>query len=128
MKKSTLIAEFDQVVHTVDSSFPSLYTKDDVIKVLRNLEGVLKDYISEKELIKDDSKILTPEQVTSLVEAISGELSQMGDNIIADYDLSLDYKEIRLDGVELHYDNIYEKVEESISDWITLSDDDDCGC
>ena len=130
MKKSTLIAEFDQVVHTVDSSFPSLYTKDDVIKVLRNLEGVLKDYISEKELIKDDSKILTPEQVTSLVEAISGELSQMGDNIIADYDLSLDYKEIRLDGVELHYDNIYEKVEESISDWFTNlnEDDDDCDC
>ena len=49
MKKSTLLAEFDQAVHIVDSSFPSLYTKEDVIKVLRNLETTLKDFISDKE-------------------------------------------------------------------------------
>jgi len=42
MKKSTLIAEFDQATHIVDSSFPSLYTKEDVIKVLRDLEAALK--------------------------------------------------------------------------------------
>ena len=128
MKKSTLLAEFDQAVHIVDSSISSLFTKPDVIRILRNLEGALKEYTSEKELIADDSKVLTTEQIDSLIEIITLEVKDMGEEIIYDYDLSMNYKEVEIDSVDLHYDNIKETVEKSIQDWFKNLNEDDCGC
>jgi hypothetical protein len=128
MKKSTLIAEFDQAVHIVDSSFPSLYTKCDVIKVLRDLETTLKDFISEKEETIQDPKVLTTEQLDSLIDAVTLEIKDMGDEIIYDYDLSMNCREVELDSVDLHCDNIREKVEGSIQEWFKNLNEDDCGC
>jgi len=128
MKKSTLIAEFDQVVHTVDSSFPSLYTKCDVIKVLRDLETTLKDFIDEKEETIQDRIVLTTEQLDSLIEAVTIEVKDMGENIIYDYDLSMNYKEVEIDSVDLNYDYIKETVETSIQNWFKNLNEDDCGC
>jgi hypothetical protein len=128
MKKSTLIAEFDQAVHIVDSSFPSLYTKCDVIKVLRDLETTLKDFISEKEETIQDRIVLTTEQLDSLIEAVTIEVKDMGLEIIYDYDLSMNYKEVEIDSVDLHYDNIQNIVETSIQEWFKNLREDDCGC
>ena len=128
MKKSTLIAEFDQAVHNVDSSFPSLYTKCDVIKVLRDLETTLKDWIDEKEETIQDRIVLTTEQLDSLIEAVTIEVKDMGENIIYDYDLSMNYKEVEIDSVDLNYDYIKETVETSIQNWFKKLNEDDCGC
>lgn len=128
MKKSTLIAEFDQAVHIVDSSFPSLYTKCDVIKVLRDLETTLKDWIDEKEETIQDRIVLTTEQLDSLIEAVTLEVKDMGENIIYDYDLSMNYKEVEIDSVDLNYDYIKETVETSIQNWFKKLNEDDCGC
>jgi hypothetical protein len=128
MKKSTLIAEFDQAVHNVDSSFPSLYTKDDVIKVLRDLETTLKDWIDEKEETIQDRIVLTTEQLDSLIEAVTIEVKDMGENIIYDYDLSMNYKEVEIDSVDLDYDYIKETVKTSIQEWFKKLNEDDCGC
>lgn len=128
MKKSTLIAEFDQAVHIVDSSFPSLYTKCDVIKLLRDLETTLKDWIDEKEETIQDPKILTTEQLDSLVQAVTDNVKDMGVEIIYDYDLSMNYKEVEIDSVDLHYDNIQDIVETSIQEWFKNLHEDDCGC
>ena len=128
MKKSTLIAEFDQAVHIVDSSFPSLYTKCDVIKVLRDLETTLKDFISEKEETIQYRIVLTTEQLDSLIEAVTIEVKDMGENIIYDYDLSMNYKEVEIDSVDLNYDYIKETVETSIQNWFKKLNEDDCGC
>jgi len=128
MKKSTLIAEFDQAVHNVDSSFPSLYTKDDVIKVLRDLETTLKDFINEKEETIQDRIVLTTEQLDSLIEAVTLEVKDMGEDIIYDYDLSMNYKEVEIDSVDLNYETIREKVEGSIQEWFKNLNEDDCGC
>jgi hypothetical protein len=128
MKKSTLIAEFDQAVHNVDSSFPSLYTKDDVIKVLRDLETTLKDWINEKEETIQDRIVLTTEQLDSLIEAVTLEVKDMGENIIYDYDLSMNYKEVEIDSVDLNYDYIKETVETSTQNWFKKLNEDDCGC
>jgi len=128
MKKSTLIAEFDQAVHNVDSSFPSLYTKQDVIRVLRDLETTLKDWIDEKEETIQDRIVLTTEQLDSLIEAVTLEVKDMGEDIIYDYDLSMNYKEVEIDSVDLNYETIKEKVEESIQEWFKNLNEDDCGC
>jgi hypothetical protein len=128
MKKSTLIAEFDQAVHIVDSSFPSLYTKCDVIKVLRDLETTLKDFIDEKNVVNDSKVIFTTEQLDLLIQAVTDDIKDMGVDAIYDYDLSINCREVELDSVDLHYDNIQETVEASIQDWFKNLNEDDCGC
>ena len=128
MTKSTLNAEFDHVVHLVDSSMSSVFTKNDVIKVLRNLETTLKEYTSENELTENNSKVLTTEQINSLIETVTNEISSMDEYIIDDYELSINDKEIQLDSVSLNGYSIEEKVSEAVNDWFTNLNDDDCGC
>ena len=49
-------------------------------------------------------------------------------DIIYDYDLSMNYKEVEIDSVDLNYETIKEKVEESIQEWFKNLNEDDCGC
>jgi hypothetical protein len=128
MKKSTLLAEFDQTVHLVLFSISSVFTKDDVIQILRNLEGVLKEYTSENELTENNGTVLTTEQINSLIETVTNEISSMDEYIIDDYELSMDGKEVQLDSVSLNGYSIEEKVSEAVNDWFTNLNDDDCGC
>ncbi len=128
MKKSTLLAEFDQAVHIVDSSISSLFTKPDVIRILRNLEGALKEYTSENELTENNSRVLTTEQINSLIETVTNEISSMDEYIIDDYELSINDKEIQLDSVSLSGYSIEEKVSEAVHGWLNDLNDDDCGC
>ena len=127
MKKSTHLAEFDQTVHLVSFSISSVFTKDDVIQILRNLEGVLKEYTSENEETIQDRFVLTTEQFDSLIETVTNEISAMDEYIIDDYDLSINDKEIQLDSISLNSCGIEEKVSEAVNGW--LNDlNDDCGC
>jgi hypothetical protein len=128
MKKSTLLAEFDQTVHLVSFSISSVFTKDDVIQILRNLEGVLKEYTSENEETIQDRIVLTTEQLDSLIETVTNEISAMDEYIIDDYDLSINDKEIQLDSISLNSCGIEEKVSEAVNGWLNDLNDDDCGC
>jgi len=125
MKKSTLIAEFDQAVHIVDSSFPSLYTKEDVIKVLRDLEATLKDFIGsdEEDETETVSKGLTKDQVQEIVDAIASEIRGEGIDLIEDYDLSMSYREVDLDSIEFNEDEISKIAKRAIEGIIEYSDD-----
>jgi hypothetical protein len=106
----------------------SLFTKPDVIRILRNLEGALKEYTSENEETIQDRFVLTTEQLDSLIETVTNEISSMDEYIIDDYELSINDKEIQLDSVSLNGDSIEEKVSEAVNDWFTNLNDDDCGC
>jgi hypothetical protein len=128
MKKSTLLAEFDQTVHLVSFSISSVFTKDDVIQILRNLESVLKEHTSENEETIQDRIVLTTEQLDSLIETVTNEISSMDEYIIDDYDLSINDKEIQLDSISLNSCGIEEKVSEAVNGWLNDLNDDDCGC
>ena len=125
MKKSTLIAEFDQAAHIVDSSFPSLYTKEDVIKVLRDLEATLKDFIGsdEEDKIETVSKGLTRDQVQEIADAIASEIRDGGTDLIEDYDLSMSYREVEIDSVEFNEDEISKIAKRAIEGIIEYSED-----
>jgi hypothetical protein len=126
MKKSTLIAEFDQAAHIVDSSFPSLYTKEDVIKVLRDLEETLKPYINDEDGEEETeivSKGLTRDQVQEIADAIASEIRDGGTNLIEDYDLSMSYREVELDNVEFDEDEISKIAKRAIEGIIEYSED-----
>ena len=125
MKKSTLIAEFDQAAHIVDSSFPSLYTKEDVIKVLRDLEATLKDFIGsdEEDETETVSKGLTRDQVQEIANAIASEIRDGGTDLIEDYDLSMSYREVEIDNVEFNEDEISKIAKRAIEGIIEYSED-----
>jgi hypothetical protein len=125
MKKSTLIAEFDQATHIVDSSFPSLYTKEDVIKVLRDLEENLKAELNDEEEEETEtiSKGLTRDQVQEIADAIASEFRGEGTDLISDYDLSMSYREVELDSVEFDEDEISRIAKRVIEGVIEYSDD-----
>jgi hypothetical protein len=128
MKKSTLTAEFNQTVYLVDNSISSIFHRDDVIRILRNLQDTLEEYISEDELTENNGKVLTTEQINSLIEIVTNEISSMDEYIIGDYELSMDGKEVQLDSVSLNGYTIEEKVSEAVNDWFTNLNDDDCDC
>jgi hypothetical protein len=122
MKKSTLIAEFDQAVHIVDSSFPSLYTKDDVIKVLRDLETTLKDFIgSDEETTTKDA--IDEAQIREIAENAASSIVFEGMDIVDDYDLSMNYKEVELDSITLDESRVAKEIERAIADWFDANRD-----
>ena len=130
MKKSTLIAEFDQAVHIVDSSFPSLYTKEDVIKVLRNLETTLKDFISDKEETYESIINITSEQYSDLASSIAHNVAKAIEDMecISGWDLSMNYNEVSVDSLEANESEIEEIIEDVINKWVIDIKEDDCDC
>ena len=130
MKKSTLLAEFDQAVHIVDSSFPSLYTKEDVIKVLRNLETTLKDFISDKEETYESIINITSEQYSDLASSIARNVAKAIEDMecISGWDLSMNYNEVSVDQLEVNESEIEEIIEDVINKWVIDIKEDDCGC
>ena len=130
MKKSTLLAEFDQAVHIVDSSFPSLYTKEDVIKVLRNLETTLKDFISDKEETYESIINITSEQYSDLASNIARNVAKAIEDMecISGWDLSMNYNEVSVDQLEVNESEIEEIIEDVINKWVIDIKEDDCDC
>jgi len=131
MKKSTLLAEFDQAVHIVDSSISSLFTKYDVIKILRNLEGALKDYTSDKEETHESIINITPEQYDTLIDNITDNVDSRISNgdCINGYDFSLAYNEIQVDSISVSNGNLRDVIEQVVNRWVVdIKNDDDCGC
>jgi hypothetical protein len=123
MKKSTLIAEFDQATHDVDSSFPSLYTKEDVIKVLRNLEEVLKTELNGNDEETTSKVSLTKEQIKEIAENAASSVVSEGLNLIDDYNLSMSYREVELDSVELDESRIADEIRRAITGWFEYNED-----
>jgi hypothetical protein len=123
MKKSTLIAEFDQTAHEVSTAFPSLYTKEDVIKVLRKLEESLKAELNDEEEEETVTTGLTKDQVQEIADAIASEIKDGGIDLIEDYDLSMSYREVEIDSVDFNEDEISRIAKRAIEGVIDYIED-----
>lgn len=120
---NTITATFDHVIHhSVEFAFPSLFTKDDVIKVIRDLETQLKAAM-EEEVIETKSKSLTKEQIKEIAENAASSVASEGLNLIDDYDLTMNCREVELDSVELDENKIADEIERAISDWFSNNED-----
>ena len=102
-----------EAVASVQNAFPSIYTKDDVIKLLESIE------VSDK-----GSSTLTSLQINELCEKITDALKENADNLDSDaIDLSsaqfsLNYNEIELDSVDFDTREIVRNVVDGIGDVI----------
>ena len=103
-------AESDSVNH----SFPSIYTKDDVNKLLSKLkDSILEESEEPITVVFDDEKI------ANIAEGIYEELESEGLDIVDDYDLSMSYKEVELDRIDLNKRSIIRSVTNILEQYTT---------
>jgi len=86
-------AESDSVNH----SFPSIYTKDDVNKLLSKLKDSILEESEEPITVVFDN-----EKINKIADEIFDELDGEGIDIVDDYDLSMSYREVELDRIDLN--------------------------
>ena len=101
-------------------SFPSLYTKEDVIKVLRNLEETLKAELNENETT---TKGLTEAQIKEIAENAASSIVSEGLNLIEDYELSMSFREVELDEISLDENKVAKEIKRAITDWFEYNED-----
>jgi hypothetical protein len=82
---------------SINNSFPSIYTKDDVNRLLSKLkDSILEE--SEEPIVG----VFDNEKITEIANEIYDELDGEGTDIVDDYDLSMSYREVELDRIDLN--------------------------
>jgi len=57
---------------------------------------------------------LTEEDITELAKSIAEDITSVGVDLVEDYDLSMSYREVELDSIDLNEDVIRESIERAI--------------
>jgi len=108
-----------QIANKIDlvrNSFPSVFSKDDVVKLLEDLSNeTASDDVQES---VQDARILIDEEMDELASRISNKLCRMGTGLIEDYELSISGREIEIDDVTIDESNIEYEVKEIIEKYI----------
>ena len=122
MNRTQAVQVFEAQVAQVENSFPSLYTKEDVIKVLRSLQQNL-EFPDED---ATSAGFFTQEIADKLQDEITSRfrkrLGNIPDSDLVDEDsieFSLYNRTIEIDSIELNTDSIADELEEVVSDVIS---------
>jgi SepF-like predicted cell division protein (DUF552 family) len=104
----------------VETSFPSIYTKEDVCKILDELvNGV---YASLADVEETTSETLSELQIESIANDVAEMVGDLGMDIVNDYELEMSYREVELSSVEISERQIRSIVTEVIK--ATLGQED----
>lgn len=92
------------------------------------ISSVIQMIESLDESIEETSKItINEDQIKQLTNLISENITDIGLELISDYDLTMSYREVEIDAVDLDADRIEKSVKDTIKDWLD-SVNDDCEC
>ena len=115
MNPNTITATFDHAIHhSVTFAFPSLFTKDDVIKVIRDLEFELQNAIKEE---PTPTTVITKEQIKEIAEQAAASIVSEGMDLVDSYDLTMSYREVELDEISLDEGRLTYAIEQAITEW-----------
>ena len=95
----------DQAVKQISEGFSSIYSKDDVLYLLSVIET-------------SGSFEITDEMVRELSRDIADALENEGTDIVDDYALSMNYKEVELDSIDINVDKIRTAVHDALETYI----------
>ena len=98
----------------ISEGFSSIYSKDDVLHLLSVLET-------------SDSFEITDEMVNEISGEIADSLQSEGNNLVDDYELTLNYKEIELESIDFSISSIKSVVQDALETYIAnhKSDEDE---
>lgn len=105
-------------IQVVNDSFPSIYTKDDVIKLLMSFDVIVPE---TKTIV---TRVISEEVLEDLVERIVSQLEQEGADLVdgdsAEFYVSVDHNlklEIDITDIELNTSALQNAVEKAIMKW-----------
>lgn len=104
----------------VETAFPSIFTKEDVCKLLDEFTNDLYAGITDVEV---STSLLTELQIESISTSIAEEVSDLGMDLINDYELEMSYREVELTSVEISERQIRTIVAEVIKNTLGLDEE-----
>jgi hypothetical protein len=101
----------EQATKQISEGFSSIYSKDDVLHLLSVLETG-----GEFEI--------TDDMVSDLSSDIADSLQSEGTNLVDDYELSMNYKEVELDSIDFSESKIKSAVQDALENYIDNNKND----
>jgi hypothetical protein len=96
-------------IDLLKQQLPGFYSAEQVIDMISKIESeVLEAYEFE---FNDD-------QIKTLVGNVVDELRDQGIDLVSDYDLSMNYKEVELDSIDLSSHSVKVAVESAVENWV----------
>lgn len=103
-----------QTIELLGQQLPGFYSVEQVIKLISDIED------SDARTFKSDA-----DQIKQLSNDIADALESEGSELINDYDLSMNYKEVELDSVDYDTSRIARVVGDAIEQFVdNLSEED----
>lgn len=103
-----------QTIDTLKKQLPGFYSAEQVIKMISDIEDASTN---EFKFSKD--------QIEQLSSNITDMIESEGTNIIDDYDLSINYKEVELDAVNYDESRLNNIIRDAIEEFIENINEDD---
>ena len=99
----------EEAVKQINEGFSSIYSKDDVLNLLSVLETSSGQFEITDEMVRELS--------SNIAEALENE----GTDIVDDYELSMNYKEVELDSIDLNEGKIKAAVRDALEAYIEIN-------
>jgi len=98
-----------ETIDLLKQQLPGFYSAEQVIDMISKIEPeVLDAYEFE----------FTDERIKTLVDNVVDEISDLGIDLVSDYDLSMNYKEVELDSIDLNNHQIKGAVKSAVQNWV----------
>ena len=96
-------------IDLLKQQLPGFYSAEQVIDMISKIEPeVLDAYEFE----------FTDERIKTLVDNVVDEITDQGLDLISDYDLSMNYKEVELDSIDINNHSVKGAVKSAVGNWI----------
>ena len=96
-------------IDLLKQQLPGFYSVEQVIDMISKIETeVLEAYEFE---FNDD-------QIKTLVDNVVDEIRDLGIDAVDDYELSLNYKEVELDSIDISNHSVKKAVESAVENWV----------
>ena len=108
----------------VNNSFPSVYTKQDVIHLLDEFADTITTYVFENAKDEKPSNRINPEVLkeleSALIESINNKIERLDSNELVDFgsaSFEISYNnQLELESIDSSIENITNEVEEAVSE------------
>jgi hypothetical protein len=94
-----------QTIELLGKQLPGFYSVEQVIKMINDIE-------------ESGSFEITDEMVNTLSDDIAESLQSEGTDIVDDYELSMNYREVELDSIDINESKIRAAVKDAIENYI----------
>jgi hypothetical protein len=105
-------------------------TKEQLLEKLQSSEELIRiAYIPVAEVInwinelEEPKATFTNEQIKEFAETITGQITDMGLDLVDDYDLSMNYREVELDSIDFDSSKMQRTIESELKELFSVNED-----